>query len=245
MTEPVRIGDCTLYLGDCLKVLPDLGKVDCVITDPPYSANTHKMAKTNRGAGHGVSLVTFAALDGEQFDEVMAACLCASTGWVVATCDYKHAARYYEVPEFVRLGAWVKPNPMPQISADRPGQGFETVLILHSGKTPKVWNRGGGSGVWTFPVHTDAQVPTQKPLALISAFVGDFTQPGQVIADPFMGSGTTGVAAVSLGRGFVGIEANPEHFDIACRRIEQAYAQRPLFTPDPPKPHEQIGLEAA
>jgi site-specific DNA-methyltransferase (adenine-specific) len=244
MNEPVRIGDATLYLGDCMEILPTLPtRVDAVITDPPYSANTHKMAKTNRGAGHGVSLVTFSALDGEQFDSVMGVCVAASRGWVVATCDYKHAARYYEAPEFVRLGAWVKLNPMPQISADRPGQGFETVLILHSGDTPKAWNRGGGSGVWTFPVHGDALVPTQKPLALVSAFVGDFTQPGQTIADPFMGSGTTGVAAVAQGRSFVGIEANADHFAIACRRIEQAYAQRPLFEAPQPK-QEQIGLIA-
>lgn len=69
------IGDATLYLGDCMEILPTLGKVDAVITDPPYSANTHKMAKTNKGAGHGVSLITFAALTGEQFDGVMEMCL--------------------------------------------------------------------------------------------------------------------------------------------------------------------------
>lgn len=243
--NPVVIGDATLYCGDCMEILPQIGKVDAVITDPPYSENTHKMAKTNRGAGHGVSLITFAALSGERFDAVMAACLNASRGWVVATCDYKHAARFYDAPQFVRLGAWVKPNPMPQISADRPGQGFETVLILHSGDTAKQWNRGGGAGVWTFPVHTDALVPTQKPFGLISSFVADFTQPEQTILDPFMGSGTTGAAAIHLGRGFVGVEASPAHFEIACKRIEQAYAQRPLFDAEPmPKP-EQGDLLAA
>lgn len=226
-----HIGDATLYLGDCMEILPTLGKVDAVITDPPYSANTHKMAKTNKGAGHGVSLITFEALTGEGFDAVMAACLERSEGWVVATCDYKHAARFYEAPQFVRLGAWVKPNPMPQISADRPGQGFETVLILHSGARPKKWNRGGASGVWQFPVHTGSEVPTQKPLALAASFVNDFTQPGELVADPFLGSGTTGVAALSAGRRFVGIEASEAHFDIACRRIEQAANQGQLFAP--------------
>ena len=230
--QKVVIGDATLYQGDCAALLPTLGPVDCVITDPPYSANTHKMAKTNKGAGHGVSLLTFASLTGEQFDSVMSCCLAAADGWVIATCDYKHAARWYEAPAFVRLGAWVKPNPMPQISADRPGQGFETVLILHGGKTPKKWNRGGGSGVWTFPVHGNSEVPTQKPLALIACFVRDFTQPGQVIADPFMGSGTTGVAALQAGRRFVGIERDAGHFAIACKRIEQAYAQGQLFEPE-------------
>jgi site-specific DNA-methyltransferase (adenine-specific) len=245
MSRIETIGDATLYLGDCLEILPTLGKVDAVITDPPYSENTHKMAKTNRGAGHGVSLITFAALSGDAFDEVVRTCLAASRGWLVATCDYKHAARMYDAQHFVRLGAWVKPNPMPQISADRPGQGFETVLIMHAGEVPKRWNRGGGSGVWTYPVHTDSEVPTQKPLALISAFVTDFTQPWETVADPFTGSGTTGVACALLGRSFVGIEASEKHFDIACRRIEQAYAQRPLFEAAPPKAPEQLGLEAA
>lgn len=243
MSHVEQIGNATLYLGDCMEILPTLGKVDAVITDPPYSANTHKMALTNRGADlGGASLITFAALAGEKFDEVIGACLAASSGWVVATCDYKHAARYYEAPEFVRLGAWVKSNPMPQISGDRPGQGFETVLILHNGSRPKKWNRGGGSGVWQFPVHTDSEVPTQKPLALVSSFVSDFTQPSEVIADPFMGSGTTGVAALLNGRSFVGIEASEKHFDIACRRIEQAHAQRPLFEQEPQRKQEQTNL---
>lgn len=233
--QKVVIGEATLYQADCMALLPTLGKVDCVITDPPYSANTHKMAKTNKGAGHGVSLVTFAALTDSGFDAVMAACLAAADGWVVATCDYKHAARFYESPRFVRLGAWVKPNPMPQISADRPAQGFETVLILHAGIDKKVWNRGGGSGVWTFPVCTGSEVPTQKPLALIAAFISDFTQPGEKIADPFMGSGTTGVAAIQAGRSFVGIEQDAERFAIAVKRIEQAHAQGQLFAPEQPK----------
>jgi site-specific DNA-methyltransferase (adenine-specific) len=238
------IGDATLWLGDCREMLQCWPEVDHVITDPPYSANTHKMAKTNKGAGHGKQLVTFESLTGEEFDEVMRLCLGVAYEWVIATCDYKHAARFYEHPKFVRLGAWVKPNPMPQISADRPGQGFETVLILHGGVGPKKWNRGGGAGVWTFPVNTDSEVPTQKPLALVSAFVNDFTEEGQSILDPFMGSGTTGVAALSLGRSFVGMESSEKHFSIACRRIEQAYKQRPLFEAEPPKAPEQLGIEA-
>ena len=232
---PVIIGDATLYCGDCMDILPTLGKVDAVITDPPYSANTHKMAKTNKGVGHGVKLITFSCLSDDGFDLVMSACLAASGGWVIATCDYKHAARFYNAPEFVRLGAWVKPNPMPQISGDRPGQGFETVLCLHSGLRKKAWNRGGGSGVWTFPVTNGALVPTQKPIELITAFVSDFTNSGETICDPFMGSGTTGVAAIQQGRRFVGIEQSVAHFDIACKRIEQAVAQGQLFAPEPMK----------
>lgn len=206
-----------------------MSPVDMVLTDPPYSENTHRMAKTNKGAGHGTKLVTFEALSDGAFEVVMRRCLDVSLGWVVATCDYRHVALLLDWPEFVRVGAWVKPNPMPQISADRPGQGFEAVAILHSGKTPKAWNRGGGAGVWTVSPEREAQVPTQKPQALINAFLGDFTAVGATILDPFMGSGTTGVAACSNGRSFIGIEQDAERFEIACKRIENAQRQDRLF----------------
>lgn len=236
MTRVEHIGDAMLYLGDCRDILPTLGGVDHIITDPPYSANTHKMAKTNKGSGHGVKLVTFGALSDDEFREIARLCVVTADGWTVMTCDYRHAALAYHCPEFVRLGAWVKPNPMPQISADRPGQGFETVLILHSARRRKVWARGGGAGVWTYPVHCGADVPTQKPLALVAAFVSDFTLAGETVCDPFMGSGTTGVACALSGRRFIGIEADPTHFDVCRRRIEEAYRQPRLFEEPPPKP---------
>jgi len=132
-----------LYCGDCLGILPNLSGIDTVITDPPYSANTHKQAKTNKGNGTGVKLIAFDSLLDDEFMTAVSAMILASFGWVVMTCDYRHAALTYSLNSFVRLGAWVKPNPMPQISADRPGQGFETVVVLHSGKSPKQWNRGG------------------------------------------------------------------------------------------------------
>lgn len=232
------IGDARLILGDCRDILPTLGPVEAVITDPPYSANTHKMAKTNKGAGHGVKLVTFGALDDDEFRDIARACIAASDGWIVMTCDYRHAALCYRAPEFVRLGAWVKPNPMPQISADRPGQGFETVLIMHSGRSRKLWRRGGGAGVWTYPVVNGAEVATQKPLALISALVSDFTAPGQVVCDPFMGSATTGVACLMAGRRFIGVEADPGHFEVCLRRIEVANRQPRLFDEPAPKPRQ-------
>lgn len=228
----------TLHLGDCREILPALGKVDAVISDPPYSSNTHAMAKTNKGKGHGSKLVTFAALNDAEFIAVTEKMLDVSAGWVIMTCDYRHAALLFADHRFIRLGAWVKPNPMPQISADRPGQGFETVAILHSGSRPKSWARGGAAGVWTVPVMNGAEVPTQKPLRLAMAFVSDFTERGETIADPFAGSGTTGVAAVKLGRRFVGIEADTKHFDIACRQISEALKQ-PDFFAEPVAPAKQ------
>ena len=229
MTERVEIGNAVLYRGDCMEILPTLDKVDAVVTDPPYSSNTHKMAKTNQGKGHGRRLIQFPALSDDEFVAVCGAVLLVSMGWVIMTCDHKHAPLMFARDEFVRLGAWVKPNPMPQISADRPGQGHEAVLILHSGRVKKLWNRGGGAAIWRFNVQGSAEVPTQKPLSLSEAFLSDFTGIGQIILDPFMGSGTTGVACANLGRKFIGIEIEQKYFDIACERIEAAQAQGRLF----------------
>lgn len=242
MTRIETIGDATLYLGDSSEIMPALAPVDVVITDPPYSANTHEMSKSNKGAGHGVRHITFEALTNEDFIATVRRTLDHAAAWVVMTCDYKHAALLYEWPEFVRLGVWVKPNPMPQISADRPGQGFEAVAILHGGKRAKVWNRGGGAGVWTMPVVSGGEVPTQKPLALAAAFVADFTLPRETVLDPFMGSGTTGVACLKAGRKFIGIEADAGRFDIACKRLSEAWRQPRLFDEAPAVKVEQTTL---
>jgi site-specific DNA-methyltransferase (adenine-specific) len=248
MTRKEVIGDATLWLGDMFDLMdPGWPEVHHVITDPPYSANTHSMMRTNKataGVQGGARVKLFDSITSDEFVQAMRLCLRACYEWVVCTCDFRHAPQFFDHVNFVRLGAWVKPNPMPQISGDRPGQGFETVLIMHSAAVAKKWNRGGGSAVWTFPVEGRGDVPTQKPLGLAKALVSDFTEPGESILDPFMGSGTTGVAATLLGREFQGIERDPKHFDTACRRIEQAYKQRPLFAAEPPKPPEQLGLEA-
>lgn len=225
------IGDCTLLLGNCFEIMPHLPRVDIVITDPPYSENTHKNAKSNKSLQPDKKLLTFSALSDDIFVALCTESLRLSEGWVVMTCDYRHAALMYSAPEFIRLGAWVKPNPMPQLSADRPGQGFETILILHTGKRKKRWNRGGGAGIWTFPVINKSLIATQKPIALLNAFVRDFTYESEVVLDPFMGSGTTGIAAINVGRKFIGIESNEEHFEIACKRFQDAYDQLDLFTP--------------
>ena len=88
--------------------------------------------------------------------------------------------------------------------------------------------------MWDLP-KTEGEHPTQKPIALVLKWLEQFTDNQETILDPFMGSGTTGVACVNLGRKFIGIEREPKYFDIACRRIEQAYSQPRLFTDDAPK----------
>lgn len=224
--DKVVIGNATLYCGDCIDILPTLGQVDAIVTDPPYTEKTHKGART--GNGNDV-LIDFDSLTDQQFLEITKKCVAVSNRWVVMTCDWMHTAELAkEMPEeFIRAGVWVKPNGMPQYTGDRPAMGWESVAILHR-KGKKLWNGGGRHAVWNVPkVHGNH--PTEKPLALIESFLNLFTNEQEVVLDPFMGSGTTGVAAVQMARKFIGIEREQKYFDVACQRIELAQSQQRLF----------------
>lgn len=237
------IGDAVLYLGDCAEILPELEKVDAVITDPPYSETTHANAKSNRGSGHGVKAIDFSSITSEDLDKILSKCGSLCSRWLVSTMEWRHIARFEQTPpagwEFVRFGVWLKTNPMPQISADRPSQGWEGIAYMHSDKTKKRWNGGGQHGNYVGSLVTNGDHPTGKPIPLFSQFVDRFTDKGDTILDPFMGSGTTGVAAVQLARRFIGIEKEPKYFDIACKRIEQAASQGSLIDFRPAQAYEQ------
>jgi site-specific DNA-methyltransferase (adenine-specific) len=238
MSETVQIGDATLYLGDCMDILPTLGKVDAVITDPPYGAKTHAGARTG-GNGHSdpnsgkAVLIDFDALDDSEFLPLCKKLVDMSNRWVVMSCEWRHAAQLEASDLLVRLGVWIKPNGAPQFTGDRPGTGWEAIAVMHRGGR-KRWNGGGHHAVWTFS-KTDGYHPTGKPLPLLVKWVEQFTDVSETILDPFMGSGTTGVAAIQLGRKFIGIEREPKYFDIAVKRLEQAVAQGQLFAPEQPK----------
>lgn len=103
------------------------------------------------------------------------------------------------------------------------------------------WNGGGRPGNFHFVKNSYGEHPTQKPLPLMTELVRLFSNKDQTILDPFMGSGTTGVACAKLGRKFIGIEIEPKYFDISCKRIEQAYAQGDMFI-EPPKKAKQESM---
>lgn len=233
MPEKVVIVDATLYCGDCLEILPTLGKVDAVVTDPPYGEQDthagHLSRVTLRDGTPAGQALGFGGIDRETMLALARAWVETSNGWVVFTCEWKFCAALDEAGLLVRHGIWRKPDGAPQFTGDRPGTGWEAVAICHRpGK--KRWNGGGKHAFWTFPKgQNDSGHPTGKPLGLVSEFVSDFTQPGNTILDPFMGSGTTGVACANLGRKFIGIEIERKYFDIACERIAAAYAQGRLF----------------
>jgi site-specific DNA-methyltransferase (adenine-specific) len=221
-----QIGCATILLGDAFQIMPTLGDVDVVLTDPPYNAKTHRGARSAKSLA--ASQVDFDSITEPQFIEFCANAIVQAKRWVVMTCAWQHAAELEKagIP-LVRLGVWHKPNGAPQFTGDRPGVGWEAVAILHrEGK--KRWNGGGHHAVWVCNVeHGDH--PTQKPLKLLTDWVAKFSEPGETVLDPFMGSATTGLACMKLGRKFIGIEKRPDYFELACARLEAAHAQPDLF----------------
>lgn len=242
-----------LYLGDCRTILPALGRFDVGISDPPYSPHVHSKewrstALTARGAPRVASKhagIDFAALSPDQAERTSRSFAEIIDRWSIIFCDIEGVALWKESfetagLEYVRSCVWDKVDSAPQFTGDRPANGAEIFVCAHpNGK--KRWNGGGRRNVFRHAVNGERgnkAHPTQKPTSLMREVVELFSDPGEAIIDPFMGSGTTGIAAVQLGRKFTGIEIQPKYFDIACRRISDALARPDLFI-EPPKPPKQ------
>ncbi len=229
-----QIGAATLYLADAFDIMPTLTQVDSIITDPPYGPKTHNGALTLK-EGHTAPLVDFDSITEEQFIAFCGHAVQLATRWVVMSCEWRYVVGLEKAGlPLVRFGIWLKPNGAPSFNGDRPATGWEAIAILHrEGK--KRWNGGGHHAVWVCNIEQGEPLsgkhPTQKPLALLLDWVKKFADEGETVLDPFMGSGTTGVACLKLGRSFIGIEKREDYFEIACRRIEDAQRQGNLFVP--------------
>ena len=247
-----RIGDATLYLGDCRDILPTLGRVDAVISDPPYEADAHRKDRKITGKNRGViaEAFTFGAIDdirGEVAEKMVSAC----KGWLLAFCMAEGVAPWRDCIEaagakYKRAMIWVKPDAMPQFNGQGPAAGFESIVAAWCGEGYSRWNGGGRPGTFYHNKNVGGkhEHETQKPVSLMAELVELFTWSGDTVLDPFMGSGTTGVACAKLGRKFIGVEINPKYFDIACRRIEAAYKQPDMFIqrPEPAKQESFDGI---
>jgi site-specific DNA-methyltransferase (adenine-specific) len=221
-----RIGEATLILGDAFDILPTLDPVDVIVTDPPYNARTHMGARSHRSLKR--SPIDFESITEEQFIVFCTSAVTLAKRWVVMSCAWQHAAALEKVGvPLVRLGVWHKLGSAPQFTGDRPGTGWEAVAILHR-EGRKHWNGGGHHAVWVCNVERGGH-PTQKPLPLLVDWVRKFSDEGETVLDPFMGSGTTGLACAKLGRKFIGIEKRPDYFALACERIAEARRQGDLF----------------
>lgn len=240
------IGDCTLYLGDCLEVMPVLEPVHHVICDPPYEQSLHDSKNSLRGpvrvdrgpALQGLSFTGIDAIRNTVVETISPMCL----GWFIGFCTIEGVARWADVineseMKYKRACLWIKPDSTPQLNGQCPAQGAECFVTAWCGAGHSRWNAGGKRGVYTHNTNSPERTglhPTEKPVKLMAEILKDFTNPSETILDPFMGSGTTGVACVKIGRKFIGIELEEKYFDIACKRIEEAYKQPDLFI-EPPK----------
>lgn len=218
-----------------------LGDVNAVITDPPYGAEVHHKDRIGRSALGEIDAVKipFSALTDVDRELMGLFAMERVKGWSLIFCQdegitawrermdtfYGHGTRFY------RPMIWLKPNAKPNLQGDGPGKGHEMIQAYWSGPGRPQWNGGGKVGVFIHnrphrPIH-----PTEKPVSLMKELVRLFTNPGDVIFDPFMGSGSTGVAAIELGRKFIGVERNPDYFATAKQRIGEALSKNDLFTP--------------
>jgi DNA modification methylase len=213
-----QIGDATLMLGDCLEIMPTLPKVDAVVTDPPYGIGEHGGRFRGR-KGQSIRVLPNKGWDKarpqKQAFEIILSCSADQIIW---------GGNYF--------ADWLPPS-----------KGWLYWQKLMGG------DFADGELAWTSldralreftkcPKGQGAEHPTQKPVALMKWCLG-FLPNAQTILDPFAGSGTTGVACAKLGRKFIGIELDPGYFDIACKRIEDAYKQPDLFIEPRKKPVQE------
>ena len=213
----------TLYHGDCrevLKRLPD-ESVAAVLTDPPYTERTHSKARTPERDG----VTSFSAITDADLRAILTEAGRVTSGWIVATLDYRHAVEFDQEPphglKVQRLGVWVKTNPTPQLSGDRPAQGWESIAYMHRADRRSKWNGGGAHGNFVLPIPPPEGHPTAKPLPVLAQWVRWFTNPGDTILDPFAGSGTTLRAAKDEGRRAVGVELDERYCEVIAKRLGQ------------------------
>jgi site-specific DNA-methyltransferase (adenine-specific) len=223
---------------------PVIGSVQAVITDPPYGDEVHDKEKVGRTATGEVDAVPvpFEALTSDDVHFLADYCHDNVVGWALVFCQAEQIPAWrrimdsYEKIRYFRPMLWIKPDAKPNFRGHGPGVGHETIQAYWCGGGRQSWNAGGKVGIY---YHNRSRRqgdrhPTEKPVSLMKDLVRDFTNPGDTILDPFMGCGSTGVAALELGRKFIGIEQNQTYFDEALKRLDEA--DRPtLFTAAPAK----------
>jgi len=223
------IGDATLYLGDCKDILPDLEKVDAVVTDPPFGVgNFVQITGIKRGKGKNKG-EKVEWNDSPPDKEIFKLIKEKSNHRIIWGANFFNC--------FEKNGGaivWDKQQFMPNFSK------ADIASCSHLQKTEMIRIKWPNS---TFQHKPETDHPCERPVALYEWCIKYLPNPNTIL-DPFMGSGTTGVAALNLGRKFIGIEKEPEYFEIACKRISDAESQGNLFGRERTKP-EQVELPLA
>lgn len=228
-----------IFHGDCREVLPTLRQVDHVITDPPYEAEAHTLGRRAGGA-NGLAVerpLDFVGISDELRVYSGSEMARLSTGWILVFCQVEAAMIWRDAllpARYFRTQIWRKPDGAPQFTGDRPGMGYESIVTCWNSHTRSKWNGGGRHGCYDHPRSQGSSGLTEKPLPLMIELTELFTDPGETILDPFMGSGTTLVAAYQLGRKAIGIELEEKWCEVAVKRLESQTP--PLFTLPAEKP---------
>jgi site-specific DNA-methyltransferase (adenine-specific) len=232
-------GTITLIHGDCMDILPTVGPVDAVITDPPYSARTHK--------GHDSAAVGSASQGGDGTNRkplgysfwtpadvaaFVAESHRACSGWMVCMTDYTLAPAWYESLRshgryaFAPL-PYYAPGSRCRITGDGPSCWTDWIIAART-KHQMKWGTLPGGYLRTADYGSVMHMGG-KPVGLMTALVNDYSRAGQLVCDPCMGGGTTGIACARTGRWFIGIEQNRESFELCVRRMEEELNRSPLF----------------
>lgn len=230
------IGRATLYLGDCRDILPTIGRVDHIITDPPYSARTHSghdEASQRRSDGATGRQLGYGALTEEDAASLAELFHAHCSGWVAWLTDSELATfirRRFDALKRTTFAPvpYHHPGRSIRLAGDGPSSWTDWLVVSRT----KAQNRWGTlrGGYVAGPGWNDKERMGGKPTPLMRLIVSDYSRPDDLICDPFMGAGTTGVAACLESRDFIGIEIDPAAFDTACRRIEDAQRQGDFLT---------------
>ena len=231
MSEPwVRkevIGDCVLYLGDCLSVMPLLGNVDAVVTDPPYGIGESGKKNNSRGGMAAPRDYGDFNWDTSTADDAISMAIEMSKNAIV------FGGNYYDLPPTSCWLVWDKQNG---------GNDFADCELAWTNLPKAVrriywrWNGMIRKG------HDVREHPTQKPVGVMEWCINHLPPNSETILDPFMGSGTTLVACAKMGRKGIGIELDEDYFEIAVKRVEEAYRQPDLFVAPPTPAPTQEGF---
>lgn len=230
-TRKEIIGDATLYHGDCLNLIPAI-EADALVTDPPYGIGA---AKTGMLGSNGIAPVGKykpSEWDNKTQDQAI--------NWSINQTKHQviFGGNYYDLPPTTCWLIWDKCNSGGYADCEIAWTNLDKAIR----KIEWAWNgfiRKGEmakTGIYAKRVH-----PTEKPVGVMKWCIEHLPSAAETIFDPFMGSGTTGVACAKLGRKFIGIEIDENYFNIACKRIEEAYRQPDMFV-EQPKKSEQMEL---
>jgi DNA modification methylase len=225
MSRVEQIGDATLYLGDCRDILPTLGPVDAVVTDPPYGIGEAAGKNASRGNLAGAKDYGNDEWDNDPIDPEALALVRAAGHWQII-----FGGNYYALPPTSCWLVWDKLNTGDFADCELAWTNMPKAVR----RLRYMWN-----GMLRANGEERGDHPTQKPIGVMKWALQNLPDEAQTIIDPFMGSGTTGVACAGLGLTFTGIEREGRYFDAACRRIEAAYKQPRLFDEPAPRPVQE------